>query len=342
MSYSGLFEYYKPLMPTARSQMTLDYDLGNNLRITKKIASNLFELHYKKHKSIIYEKDYLTSFINEFKVDAKDYDDFMIGNDNYLNSLNKHLYSIESSDFIYVWIECYKSYMDQQTLRNLQKIISEKYNSNKTVDEFIRRDSLKNELVNFGGDAFMKFYDYCRLQYLRQNTMQFNYIPKFYNPSTGTLYFTTKNKIKWEHIFERICTNTSFIVKYIPTLINNKNGIFSITKNLKTNKWNQEISIGFEVPNFVRYSLEYILLKNRNIEGLDEAKVFAYKKCIMTEDFCKKSIDGSTMNMPSKNSWQMMGGKELRSTPRSSIDLNTVYDSYDSKFLNPVLQGCWC
>lgn len=341
IDYSGLYQYYHPLIPTARSQCTLDYDLGNSLRISTNTASELFELHYKKYKSILYEKDYLSSFIKAFEVKAEEYDNYIIGNQKSTGGVYKFLYAVQCPAFIYTWIECYKTYMDQQTLRNLQKIIATKYHSNRTVDAYIRRDSLKTELLNFSTDAFMKFYDYCRLQYLLQNITQFNYIPKFYDPSNGILYFTTKNKTKWEHIFDRVGSNKTLVVTFNPTTINTNYGMVSTSKNLKNGKWHQMVNIDSSIPNFVRFALEFILLKNRNIESLDQAKLYSYKQCIMLEDFCKKSYDGYTMDLPTKNSWQKLGGIELRKLSHNEMNLNTVYDSYDSSLLNPVLQGCW-
>lgn len=339
--YSEVFTFYRPLVPIARSQATLDYDLGNTLNINRNMASQLYELHYKKSKSILYEPDYLSSFIREFEVKSEEYDDYIVDFQKD-SGYHKYLYAVDCPNFIYIWIETYKMYFDQTTLRELQKIIATKYhNTNKQIDEHIRRDKLRTTLINFSSDAFMKFYDYCRLQYLLQQITQFNFIPKFYNPAKGVLYFTAKIKVKREHIFERISLNKNLNIRFNPITIINNFGILSPSKNLKTNKWTQEMSIDSDLPNFIRFTLEYILFKNRNIQSLDDAVLFSYKKCLITEDFCDKTSDGATMNLPTKNNWQMISGEELRHTSKKIIDLNTIYDKYTSNLLNPVLQGSW-
>lgn len=338
---TNIFQYFRGLNVNCRTLCTMDFDMINDLKISRIQAENLYddyELHYTKEKSFAYDQNYLRDFIMDFEIEDENYTKYLINNNQ--NNIYKFIYSIDFPNFIYFWIETYKEYMPQNILRKLQTIINTKYNDNNKVNEYIKKKYLQSALMEFGSETFMKFYDYCRLQYLLQQTMQFNFVPSFYDSSTGHLYFSTKNKIKNDKVAEKYQSNNNLKINFYPTLILNEDNILNYYRDIKTKKWDTTVKMDINTPNFVRYIMKYILTKNQKLNSLDEAKIEGYKKCIMLEDFCKKSNDGLTMDLPLNNKWQTITAQELRKSSKNYADINEIYNKYDV-LLNNTVQAVW-
>lgn len=337
-----LYNFYNPLMPKSRTIMTLDYDLCNHLKITKDKALKIYLLYMKSQEniSIFHNSENFYNYINNFPYEEYDYKDYILKKEKNKNSIYKSLYSLEDPNFIYRWIEFYKNYFSDNVRDLINKVLSKSYSRNKIINEYLKRKSFKELMLNIFGNNFLTFYDFCRIQYLKNNIVSSDFIPKFYNSYTGIFYFSTTKPVNWEHIYERLNKN-SLKIKYNSFVINTSFGLISLNKEITKRKWNCDINLDFEVPNVIKDAIEYIMLKNKTIENINEAKVNAYKNSILTEDFCKRKYNGKSMIAPVKNTWKEIESKVLRKMVRSSININKVFEDYSENLLNPVLQGIW-
>ena len=337
-----LFNFFNPLMPKSRTIMTLDYDLCNQIKINRNTASKIYYRYIENQEdfSIFHNNEYLHTYINNFVCDDENYKNYLITKEKNKNSIYKSIYSIEDNNFMNTWINTYKNYFSSMVYELISRTISKDYSKNKNINEFLKRKSFKELMINLFGKNFLKFYDYCRLNYLKNNIISSDFVPKFYNSYTGTFYFSTSKSVNWEHIYERLNTN-SFKIKYNPFVINTSFGSISLNKELTKRKWNCDINIDFEIPNVIKNTIEYIMMKNKTIEDINEAKVDAYKNSILTEDFCKRKHNGKSMIVPMKNSWEEINSEKLRKMTRSSININKVFDNYSDNLLNPIIQGIW-
>ena len=197
-------------------------------------------------------------------------------------------------------------------------------------------------------DAIKTYYVYTNFFVLYNTVIEAGFIPKAYNPFSGTLYFSIPYKMrnKKEQIFDRIHAQKwhkqcKFVLEQVRLYIALPCGeiahvrnLYDTTKPTSLNRFVVKDKLSFRIPNIIR-KLMHKIVTDSGLFNYDYKYINLLSKIIRSNssaaDYCVRyGKVGDEFGVPLSFGWKTVNAKQLLHMGYTDINMKLLLKTYET------------